>query len=77
VSNFSAHKSNVTAIGFEKQGEFLYSGSEDGTIKIWDPRVANYQREFAHTEPCNTVELHPNQVRHAFEASEMLGKTVC
>jgi G protein beta subunit-like protein len=61
VSNFSAHKSNVTSIGFEKQGEFLYSGSEDGTIKIWDPRVPNYQREFVHTDPCNTVELHPNQ----------------
>lgn len=61
VSSFSAHKSNVTSIGFEKQGEFLYSGSEDGTIKIWDPRVPNYQREFVHTDPCNTVKLHPNQ----------------
>jgi WD40 repeat protein len=41
VSTFSGHKSNVTAIGFEKQGEFLYSGSEDGTVKIWDPRYAS------------------------------------
>lgn len=64
VSSFSSHKGNVTSIGFERLGEFLYSGSEDGTVKIWDPRVPSFQREFVHSDPCNTVRLHSNQVRY-------------
>ena len=36
--NFEGHTANVTTVGFQKNGKWLYSGSEDGSIKIWDLR---------------------------------------
>lgn len=58
------HTSNVTAIGFHKYGNWMYTGSEDGTIKIWDLRASGFQRSFEakSKSPVNTVALHPNQV---------------
>lgn len=32
------HKGNVTAISFHSEGKWLVTGSEDGTIKVWDLR---------------------------------------
>ena len=37
------------------------SGSEDGTVKIWDLRAAGPQREYESRGMVNTVVLHPNQ----------------
>lgn len=39
VSSFERHTNNVTAIGFQKDGKWMYSGSEDGTVRIWDLRA--------------------------------------
>ena len=33
VLTLEGHTSNVNSIGFQRDGRFLYSGSEDGTIK--------------------------------------------
>ncbi|KAF8048392.1 hypothetical protein N665_2532s0007 [Sinapis alba] len=52
VRTFVAHTSNVTAVGFHSDGNSMYSGSEDGTLRIWDISVT----------PINTVVLHPNQI---------------
>lgn len=38
VTSYDGHTSNVTAVGFQKDGKWMYTGSEDGTIKIWDLR---------------------------------------
>ena len=62
VSSYEAHSGNVTAIGFQKESKWFFSGSEDGTIKIWDPRTNKPSRTYENSSPVNTVSLHPNQV---------------
>lgn len=39
----------------------MYTGSEDGTIKIWDLRARSFQRNYDVGCAVNTVVLHPNQ----------------
>ena len=48
-------------VGFQKDSKWLYTGSEDGTIKIFDIRAPNAQQEYESRGAVNTVLLHPNQ----------------
>ena len=43
------------------RGAARRSGSEDGTVKIWDLRASGHQREYQSRGAVNTVVLHPNQ----------------
>ena len=69
MSSFDGHSNNVTAVGFQRDRKWIYSGSEDGTIKIWDIRTPGYQCNYLNkphngTGTCaavNSVALHPNQ----------------
>ncbi|CAA6654974.1 unnamed protein product [Spirodela intermedia] len=61
VFSFESHAGNVMAVGFESNGNWMYSGSEDGTIKIWDLRAPGCQREYESRAAVNTVVLHPNE----------------
>lgn len=38
MRTFVGHTSNVMAVGFHADGNSMYSGSEDGTVRIWDLR---------------------------------------
>jgi len=61
VTSFDGHTGNVTAVGFQKDRKWMYTGSEDGTVKIWDIRAPGYQRDYQSKAPINSVVLHPNQ----------------
>lgn len=61
VLSFDGHTGNVTAVGFERDSKWLFSGSEDGTVKLWDVRAQGCQREYESRAAVNTVVLHPNQ----------------
>mmetsp|Transcript_5310 Transcript_5310/g.5464 ORF Transcript_5310/g.5464 Transcript_5310/m.5464 type:complete len:304 (-) Transcript_5310:200-1111(-) len=61
MQTFEGHANNVTELGFQRDGKWLYSCSEDGSIKIWDLRTPIHQRNYNAQSPVNTVILHPNQ----------------
>lgn len=61
ITSFDGHVGNVTALGFQKDTKWMFTGSEDGTVKIWDIRVPGYQRDYHSKSPITTVVLHPNQ----------------
>ncbi|KIM49263.1 hypothetical protein M413DRAFT_438434 [Hebeloma cylindrosporum] len=56
------HVNNITSIAFNSEGKWIVSGSEDGTVKIWDLRNPNGQpRSYENGAPVNDVCIHPNQ----------------
>eukprot|EP00271_Cylindrocystis_brebissonii_P004921 TRINITY_DN1685_c0_g1_i1.p1 TRINITY_DN1685_c0_g1~~TRINITY_DN1685_c0_g1_i1.p1 ORF type:complete len:317 (+),score=48.22 TRINITY_DN1685_c0_g1_i1:223-1173(+) len=61
VTSYDGHTNNVTAVGFQCDGKWMFTGSEDGTVKIWDLRAPGCQREYESRAAVNTVVLHPNQ----------------
>jgi len=61
VLSFDEHKQNVTGIGFQREGKWMYTASEDGLVKIWDMRAKGAQKEYNAHSAVNTVTLHPNQ----------------
>jgi G protein beta subunit-like protein len=74
VSTWGGHDGNVTTIGFN-EGTTMFSGGEDGTIKLWDLRtlaevyseyvknhhVSTYFREYNHQSSVTCAALHPLQ----------------
>ncbi|RLN31706.1 hypothetical protein BBJ28_00021912 [Nothophytophthora sp. Chile5] len=61
VTSYDGHASNVTSVGFQRHGKWMYSCSDDNTIKIWDLRAPGCQRSYDAGVPLNSVVLHPNQ----------------
>jgi G protein beta subunit-like protein len=57
------HTASVTGLGFQREGRWMFSSSEDGTIKIFDLRSPKFQRSFDCGVAVNTVALHPNQAQ--------------
>ncbi|KAL3087749.1 hypothetical protein niasHT_029513 [Heterodera trifolii] len=64
LHTFSVHEKNVTSVGFQVDGAWMYTGGEDCMAKIWDMRnnQLNCQRIFQVNTPVHSVVLHPNQV---------------
>ncbi|KAJ8872761.1 hypothetical protein PR048_026377 [Dryococelus australis] len=63
VINYEGVTRNVTGFGFQEEGKWMYTGSEDCSARIWDLRSRNLQcqRIFQVSAPVNCVCLHPNQ----------------
>lgn len=61
VLTFEGHTSNITGVAFHCEGKWMVTSSEDGTVKIWDTRTGNVQRNYSHGVPVNDVVIHPNQ----------------
>ncbi|KAL1683583.1 WD40-repeat-containing domain protein [Schizophyllum commune] len=60
-ATFEGHSMNVTSLCFHSEGRWLVTGSEDGTIKIWDLRTSQVHRVYVNGAPVNDVCVHPNQ----------------
>jgi len=58
---YDGHTNNVTTVGFQRDQKWIYSSSEDGTVRVWDTRSNNYSRKYDCGSPVNTVCIHPNQ----------------
>ena len=61
VHTYEGHTDNITSIGFSRKSNWLYTASEDGSIKIWDFNTHRSQRSYDRPSGVNTVVLHPNQ----------------
>lgn len=59
---YDNYTNNVTAIGFQKDSMFMYTCSEDGSIKLHDIRQNTTPRSYQEKVANNTVGLHPNEV---------------
>ncbi|GLH02921.1 Protein LST8 homolog [Gryllus bimaculatus] len=63
VINYEGVSKNITGVGFQEDGKWMYTGGEDCSARIWDLRSRNLQcqRIFQVSAPVNCVCLHPNQ----------------
>ncbi|KAJ8722213.1 hypothetical protein PYW08_004615 [Mythimna loreyi] len=66
VVNFEGITKNVARVGFQKNDLWMYTGGEDWTARIWDPRAAPQFRctkIFQVQAAVNAVALHPDQTQ--------------
>lgn len=55
------YNNNVMQIGFQKDVKWIYTCSEDGTVRIHDFRQNGFARMYSNKVPVNTAVLHPNE----------------
>lgn len=69
--NFISYFRNITSIGFHNEGKFMFTGSEDNRVRIWDLNSPQHtcKRVFDCLSPVQAVCLHPNQVELAIATS--------
>ncbi|KAI9013632.1 quinon protein alcohol dehydrogenase-like superfamily [Hyaloraphidium curvatum] len=61
ITSYDGHSGNVTSVSYQSAGRWIVTGSEDGTIKIWDVRAPGVQRDYDLKTPVTDVIIHPNQ----------------
>lgn len=63
IINYEGISKNISRLGFQDDGKWMYTGGEDCSARIWDLRSSSFQcqRIFQVSAPVNCVFLHPNQ----------------
>lgn len=61
VLTLEGHTGSVTSIGFQKDVRYLFSSSEDKTVKIFDLRGQHASCSFDCKAPVNSVVHHPTR----------------
>lgn len=61
VVTYEGHTSNVMSVGFQTEQRWIYSCSEDGSVRVWDQRSKTCSRKYDSGSGVNSVALHPNQ----------------
>ncbi|KAK5212558.1 TOR complex subunit lst8 [Exophiala xenobiotica] len=61
IMQFEGHTNNITGVAFHCEGKWMVTSSEDCTVRVWDTRSGQIQRNYQHTHPVNDVVIHPNQ----------------
>ena len=60
---FQGHVDHVNSIDFSPDGTKIVSGSQDGTVKIWDVATAEELMTFYHSRSVKSVEFSPDGTR--------------
>ncbi|KAL2430519.1 Target of rapamycin complex subunit wat1 [Exophiala dermatitidis] len=61
IMQFEGHTNNITGVAFHCEGKWMVTSSEDSTVRVWDTRSGQVQRNYQHSHPVNDVVIHPNQ----------------
>ncbi|KFM61293.1 Glutamate-rich WD repeat-containing protein 1, partial [Stegodyphus mimosarum] len=63
LTQHNAHDSDVNVISWDKTGNFILSGGDDGKLRVWDLRMFPEGDPICtfkyHTAPITSVEWHP------------------
>ena len=69
LQTFQGHKKSISSIGWSRDGSFIYSGGEDGTIYRWSPETGKGKRQIQLPSRIYDVDLHPSKL-HFLAACE-------
>ena len=64
--SYTDNKANITDLGFETDGKWLFTSSEDGVLQIFDYRAKGFQMKYENSCSINTAVLHPMQTEIYF-----------
>ena len=70
VQCLEGHEGNITSLGFDHHDKWLFTTSEDRSIKIWDFRAQGFQMSSSAPNPILCGALHAN-------GSEILAGSFC
>lgn len=60
-----AHESSVRCMRYNHAGDWLLSGDQEGTLKVWQPNFNNVKMQKAHSEVLRDVVWSPNDSKFA------------
>jgi WD40 repeat protein len=60
VRTLSGHTSTVNSVAFSPDGRLLASGSDDGTIKLWEVATGNLVRTLTGNDPVGSIAFSPD-----------------